>query len=183
MNWNKFKNNKITSIFGSLFPLLILLYFIFFLDPSIIKLLSVSIFSVFCIVLYIGNIGRFGISNGRSIFPFTQKMIYSKYGTYFLIKNFEDYENGYLSYSVYTNKYFFFLSVIGDKNNIVKFECYGQDIEEFYTKINSHLSYVYNDGHPSLINRYISTIKKWDGITDKSTLRDKTIDGIIKKVI
>tara|TARA_R110000772_G_scaffold20466_2_gene56691 strand:- start:16716 stop:17246 length:531 start_codon:yes stop_codon:yes gene_type:complete len=176
MNWNKFKNNKVTVTIGNLLPIILIFLFWYIDIPEgyigfnvlrVVLSVLIGIFYVVCLIPDVREIIRF--------FPFKSKMIYSEYGTYFLIKR-KKISDRYLEFDIFTNKYFFFLSVIDKENDVLTI--YKNDLNNLNEGISRQLEKKYeNILHKNQLKK---TIKDWDGITDDVTRREKVIDEAIK---
>tara|TARA_R110000772_G_scaffold95789_3_gene194165 strand:- start:12547 stop:13080 length:534 start_codon:yes stop_codon:yes gene_type:complete len=177
MDLKKFKSKKIVATIGALFPLIILFGFVIsqggwdlnLNNPSsiisLILLISVSVYYIMILLQII-------IEGNINILPFNTKMVYSQYGTFFLTKVKEK-NNELYNCRLYVNKYWLFLTLVNKEKIIFKGNTTNLD-----TKIDNELNRYTQLSRNN--NELGELFKKWDGITDEVTRREKEIDKVIK---
>ena len=101
------------------------------------------------------------------------RIIYTKYGTYFLYTKYSEQE---IRCDIYENKYWIYLTKV-PINDIT----YSGDLDEFILSLEDELGKYH--GRISEVGlekkRLYKALDKWDGSTNRVTRRDKIIDDIL----
>lgn len=176
MKLHNFKNTKLVSSIGILLPLIISIILIFLdFESRGISLIYVitMIFFYLHIILTPIIISSSDDKDSFFIFIFNTKIVYTKYGNYFLRKELTD---GVYECSLYVNKYWLFLSKVSDSSFV-----FTGDISELNSYINKDLDRYLSDIRKKKVmsDDIRSKINNWDGATCIQSKREKSINDIL----
>ena len=129
-------------------------------------------FYLYIILTPIINSSSYG-KDSPFIFIFNTKIVYTKYGNYFLRKELTD---GVYKCSLYVNKYWLFLSKVSDSSFV-----FTGDISELNSYINKDLDRYLSDIRKKKVmsDDIRSKINNWDGATCIQSKREKSINDIL----
>jgi hypothetical protein len=156
-----FKNSKIVVIIGNLLPLGLLA--LIFMEIQWVSItVSIIVCAYYICMIIINNDGTF-------IFPIKSKVIYTPYGKYFLVKYTNN--SDMLSYCLYENRYWLFLSDLKQMSSI----SFDGNYDTLTKTINEALEIYMREGNITKLE----LMNKWDGITDEAIRREKTINKVL----